>query len=117
MNDFRSDHHVYSIFASRSRAIIVRSLFSSPSPLSFEKGRLLGSAQTRNTRAAFKAGQQDVRLARTTNLRKAEDIKHPSSCCVVRQVCHCIDEAEGRGSVFRIESACDDRAGPTPDAR
>src|SRR5215212_11540805 len=105
--------------------------FSKPSWRSFEKGRLLGSEQTRNGwRLAvggwrFWAGgwaatanrqPPTANTASTTSLKR-EDIQHPSSRRCFLEVRHRVHESEGGGRVARVEIARDDRAGPAADPR
>src|SRR3712207_1119166 len=95
--------------------------FSKPSRASFENGRLLGSAQTRNSRAeAAPAARARIMasaaalpqpLARSlrdsasprkrgeARSRKAEHIEGSSFRGGVLEVAHGVDEAEGRGAV------------------
>src|SRR6185295_10015232 len=91
----RCAHQVYSTFSPNSFANKSASLFSKPSSRSFEKGRLFGSAQTRNTplgrlmvdaKATLACGVcftlQLSEHARPMEiivaLREGEDIKRPS---------------------------------------
>src|SRR5690349_24732718 len=93
--------------------------FSNPSSRALEKGRLLGSAQIRNSRAwAGKVAATASSSARARGaLGQAEDIERPPLGRVLRQVAHGADEAKRRGLVARVEATRDDGAGPAADTR
>src|SRR5438309_1123957 len=102
-----------------SFAISSAILFSNPSRLSFENGRLLGSAVMRmmhfdDSLGAFASGigiQQSCCAKATlapneskkASLRQREDIQHSALRCLIRQVVHRIDEAEGAGRIAPVE--------------
>src|SRR3954469_16906924 len=100
--------------------------FSNPSPRWFENGRLLGSAQTRSSRAtAVEAWplRQDVTMnasktdaAMKAASRKRKHIKHSAFRGVFRQVCHRPRKTQRCGLIARIDFACNDGAGPSTNA-
>src|SRR5688572_5254538 len=92
--------------------------FSNPSPRSFEKGRLLGSAQTRSSRAcapdAATIAKQHRRAA--SLLWEGEIIEHSPLGGGLLEVPHGVEEAEGTGAVARVEIGGNDDARPASDA-
>src|SRR4051812_48798706 len=101
----RQDH---SSFAPSSSATIWAILFSKPSSLRLEKGRLFGSPQTRRVRCVVGMGSAIAKAALSRSvmnarLRKREDIQHASLGRVLRQVLHCVDEAESARGVARVQ--------------
>src|SRR5215211_7673665 len=99
-----------------SRATSAAILFSNPSRRSFENGRLLGSAQTRSSRAPAEQ-ETSTAAAKVATLRETEHIQRASLGGRLLEVAHGVDEAERGGAVARIEVAGHDRAGPAADAR
>src|SRR4051812_28140520 len=89
----RSGHQVYCTVAPSSRAIRSTILFSKPSPLLLENGRLLGSSQTRISRApAIPPALMTKAIARA--LRQAKDIKRSPFGRRLLEIGHGVDEAE-----------------------
>src|SRR3569623_1594093 len=77
-------------------------LFSKPSPLSFEKGKLFGSAQTLSSPATAVVG--GVSSKRTSRLaRKAEHKEGPSFAGDILEVAHGVDKAQRRAAISWIE--------------
>src|SRR4051812_24202478 len=93
--------------------------FSNPSPRSFENGRLFGSAQTRNSRAAAPEAATRHKPApkSSRHLREDEIIQHPSLGGDVLQVAHGVEEAQRPGAVAWVEVGRDDHARPAADTR
>src|SRR5213078_4639374 len=84
----------------------------------FEKGRLLGSAHTRRSRALPRTGKRRLNKATVTiNLREREHIEHASLVGVVGQVLHSGGKSQRRRLVASIQSARNDCSSPTADAR
>src|SRR5690349_20968452 len=113
MNDLRSDHQVYSSFASNLPAIISANLFSKPSARWFENGMLFGSAQTRRTRCS---AATHGRTAIKTRLRQRKDIQHSALCGVLAQVRHRVSKAQRRSTIYGVNTARDDSSGPAAHA-
>src|SRR4051812_36374948 len=101
--------------ASSSWAISSTILFSKPSSRSFEKGRLLGSAHTRSSRACAAPMSAKIANAMRT-LREAEDIERSSLVRCLLEVSHCVDEAERGGAIARVKVTGNDRTGPATDS-
>src|SRR5215218_7810403 len=105
--------------AASSSAKIATILFSNPSSLSLENGRLFGSAQILNSRACegpvIKAVVPSAQAR--ANLRKAEHIQRSSLGSGFLQVLHRVDEAKRGGAVTRVEIAGHDCARPATDTR
>src|SRR3954447_18357923 len=115
MNPRRSGHQVYCTVAPSSWAIRSTILFSKPSPRLLENGRLLGSLQTRTSRASTDVAPALISKARVRALRQAKDIERPPFGRSFLQIGHGIDEAKSSGAVTRIEIARYDRARPASD--
>src|SRR3954451_21645637 len=134
----RCAHQRYSSGTSRSWASSSAMRFSNPSPASFENGRLFGSAQTRTLSMPCESSPWPLEpgalepwvstpwarappvastnaATSTPRLREREDIERPAAARDLRQVLHCIDKAERRGAVARVEHRGYDRAGPAAD--
>src|SRR5437868_4365938 len=96
----RQDH---SRLVPSSSATIRAIRFSKPSRLRLEKGRLLGSAQTRSTRWVVGAGSacrtepHNTATSSSEKLWKREHIQHASLGRVLRQVSHRVHESQGAG--------------------
>src|SRR5687768_9195985 len=105
-NPRRCAHQVYATVRPMSRAMSWAIRFSNPSPRSFEKGRLLGSVQTRRALGALGA-LRALREATTTPtafssvsalsalsaLGQCKDIQRPSLRRVLRKVAHRVRES------------------------
>src|SRR5687767_7762430 len=108
-NPRRCAHQVYATVRPMSRAMSWAILFSNPSPRPFEKGRLLGSEQTRRALGALRA-LRALREATTTPtafssvsalsapsalsaLGQCKDIQRPSLRRVLRKVAHRVRES------------------------
>src|SRR4051794_13126606 len=96
-------------------------LFSKPSPLLLENGKLLGSAQTRSGPAAIAteagAPNDPPTIAAAANcLREPERIEVPSLGCRVLQVGHGVDEAQRGRRIARVQIARDNGTRPATDA-
>src|SRR5688500_10903389 len=111
-NPRRCAHQVYATVRPMSRAMSWAIRFSNPSPRSFEKGRLLGSEQTRRALGALGAlrALRALREATTTPtafssvsapsapsalsaLGQCKDIQRPSLRRVLRKVAHRVRES------------------------
>src|SRR5437660_2877737 len=84
-----------------------------PLPSSAENGLLLGSAQTRSSRAFAAVPHASSAIA--ASLGKAEYIELASRRRHVGQILHRIDEAECARAIALVELARHDRAGPAAD--
>src|SRR3954468_12617094 len=103
-NPRRWARHEYSMLASSSRAISSAILFSKPSNLSFENGRLFGSAVMRRTRLVSTALLNNVVVRTISKASQRKDIQVPSLRRRLRQVFHRIHETKRGGGVARVES-------------
>src|ERR687888_242686 len=100
-------------------------LFSKPSSRWFEKGRLLGSAQTRKTLSGRSPARPEpkaattisaVTIARSELRTHREYIESSASRSLVRQVLHRVDKTERSTAVVRVEPTRNDGARPTADS-
>src|SRR3954453_21836555 len=117
MNPRRCGHQVYCTVAPSSWAMRSTILFSKPSPCRFENGRLLGSLQTRTSRASTDVAPALTSKMMLRALRQAKDIERASFRRSFLQIGHGVDEAKSSGAVTRIEIARYDRARPASDTR
>src|SRR3954447_1589466 len=115
MKPRRSAHQVYLRSAWRVSAMTAATAFSKPCCCWLEKGRLLGSAQTRKSRAD--AGVASSSVAAAIALRKTEHIEGASLGRHVLEVGHGTGEAQGGSRIARVEIAGYHRAGPAADPR
>src|SRR5215203_6264925 len=139
MKPRRCARQVYSTVAFISRATSSAILFSNPSSLRFEKGRLLGSAQTRSTpggraccaccgvrcgvgRCAPPAHEVNAEAINRVTSNAADgsgerkDIERAPLRRVVRQVGRGADHAERGGRVALVKPGGDDGPRPAADA-
>src|SRR5688500_147417 len=136
-NPRRCAHQVYATVRPMSRAMSWAIRFSNPSPRSFEKGRLLGSEQTRRALGALGAlgalrALRALREATTTPtafssvsalsapsalsaLGQCKDIQRPSLRRVLRKVAPRVRDSAAPYRVARVEPRRHDGAGPSAD--
>src|ERR1700743_195595 len=86
---------------------------SKPAAARFEKGRLSGSAQTRNGGAAITGRQTSIGNRSAANLGKRKHIKRSSWLCCVFEIVQRASPSIGCGVVTRIEIGGTDRPRPS----